>query len=113
VEIPILNESAKLFGNLMRTTRQLGVSLHPVLRFCIEMVSLYCQENRENEKVLEEFPFIVSGVTIALRSDPELAIAPLSEHGRPILGLVRKKLFNAKNDLKLQATLSDYLLSHL
>jgi hypothetical protein len=113
VETPILNESAKVFGNLIRTTQQLGMSLHPVLRFCIEMVSLYCQENRENGKVLAELPLIVSGVSTVLRSDPELSIEPLFEHGRPILSLVRKRLLSAKNDLKLQATLSDYLLSHL
>lgn len=112
VELPIVMESAKVFGNLMNTTQELGISLHHVLRFCIEMVSLYCQEKREDD-LLEELPFIVSGVSIVLRSDPELAIGPLAEHGRPILSLVRKKFMDTKNDFKLQATLSDYLLSHL
>lgn len=113
VEVPILRESAKLFCNLINTTQKLGISLHPVLRYCIEMVSLYCNENRENDDVLEELPFVISGVTILLRSDPELAIGPLTDHGRPIFKFVSSKLINTKNESKLQATLSDYLLSHL
>lgn len=107
-----VEESARVFANLMRTTQELGMSLHSILRYCIEMISLYCVEQEETA-VMAEFQDLISGASILLRSDPELAIAPLSEHGRPILRVVRRKLEKNKKDSKLQAALSDYLLSHL
>jgi hypothetical protein len=112
----IVKIAAKVFGNLLATCQDLGIGLHLILPGTIKLVATWCQQNEEERSFLEETVYLLSGASILLRSDPDLAIAPLSRHGRPILKLVKRSLGNLdlqKASKPYVAALTEYLLRYL
>ena len=109
VDADISHLSAKIFGELLVTLHDLGIALHLVLPGTLHMVARWCDQNRHRTDVTE-FVGIFWGAAVLLRSNPDLAVAPLSRYGRPILSFVRKRLGRPG---PLEAALTEYLLRHL
>lgn len=112
----IVQIAAKIFGNLLSTCQDLGIGLHLILPGTIKLVASWCHQNEEERSFLDETVHLLSGASILLRSNPDVAIAPLSRHGRPILQLVKRSL--GKLDLQKAskpyvAALTEYLLRYL
>lgn len=109
VDPDIAHLCAKIFGELLATLHDLGIALHLILPGTLKMVAKWCHQNRHRSD-LSGFAGILSGAAVLLRSSPDLAVAPLTRYGRPILSFVRKRLGRPG---PLDAALTEYLLRHL
>lgn len=104
---------ANIFKNLMKTLFELGIGLHLILSSTIKMVATWChQKKRDEDEDENEFPPIISGAAILLRSCPDLAIEPLARYGRSIFIFVRRRM-TRQQAAKIDSSLMEYVLRHL
>jgi hypothetical protein len=100
--------SAKTFAALLCKCRDIGIGLQIVVHEIVSIVSSWCQQQ---ESFVEEVPYMLAGVSVVMCSDPDLCVAPLTRHGRPILQLIKR--FMAQFDLQKGATIFSALLEYL
>jgi hypothetical protein len=104
--------SAKIFATLLGTCRDIGIGLQILVREMVSFAASWCQHPG---LYADEVPHLLAGVSVVLRSDPDLCVAPLTQFGRPILQLVKR--FLVQSELQKGAiifsSLVEYLLRHL
>jgi len=107
--------AGSVFQNIMTTTTELGIGMHIWMPGCIKLVASWCanmyEQTRNNTRPIAELGPLLRGLTALIRSNPEQAIAPLTRHGRAILGFCKNRYVTA--DLIDRNALTGYFLCHL
>lgn len=114
VDQSIINTAANIWENLLVTTTvELGIDMHLLMPGCIKIVAVWCKNTMEAERTgpTGEVAHVFKGLAALVRSDPEQAVAPLARHGRPILGLAKRRYTGG--DTVLRRALEEYFLAHL
>jgi hypothetical protein len=106
--------SAKIFGALLTTCREVGIGLQTNIPEIVCFVATWCYQQKATSSV-DELTHLLTGVAIVLRSDPDLCVPSLTRHGRPILHIVKRFVvqYNLQTGATIFTALVEYLLGHM
>lgn len=110
VESRVTEEAGKLFGNIVKTTIDLGIGLEILIPGCVKMAANWCKLNKA-KNLVSELPHVLNGLSLILESNPEQSVAPLFRYGHIILSFVQKRYSNTVG--MHRNALNKYLLRHL
>jgi hypothetical protein len=118
----VMDESCRVFCNLLTTTCTEGMDMTSFLPSCVKLVSRWCQVHLGSNssvttlavaaKHMSRGTALLSGITNLLRSNPEQSVAPLTRHGKSML-LLAKVLYPTALSSPQRRALIDYFRCHL
>lgn len=82
-------EAARVFSNLMKTAADLGIGLQLFVSGTLAMVAKWTKQKIHN---LEMIQLLLGGVSVLLASHPDLAVAPMTRYGKPVVALAKRCL---------------------
>jgi len=111
-EVAISTASARIFGAVLESCRELGIGLHIFMSMGFRMVAKWCRANLDTaSSSRREQPYLFRGLTALLRAHPEQAITGITKFGRWTLNYANRSYQNANHTNR--HIIHGYLIAHM